>query len=185
MGARLEQRQARKRAVVVRKAIRPEVAKRFAKVRLLLCDVDGVLTDTGIFMGGDSEIKRFNIQDGLGLRLLQAEGIKVGWVSNRPSHATTLRAVELKIDFLHQKDGAKVEAIETILSQSGMSWEQVCYVGDDVVDLGALRRSGCAVAVANAGPEAKATAHYVTNLEGGHGAVREVVELILKSQGKW
>jgi 3-deoxy-D-manno-octulosonate 8-phosphate phosphatase (KDO 8-P phosphatase) len=169
----------------MRKTIRPEVAKRLEKVRLLLCDVDGVLTDTGIFIGGLSEIKRFNIQDGLGLRLLQSEGIKVGWVSNRPSQATTLRAEELKVDFLHQKDGFKVEAIGTILSQSGMTWDQVCYIGDDVVDLGALRRAGCAVAVANAGSEAKAAAHYVTALGGGHGAVREVAELILKAQGKW
>jgi len=185
MGARLEPALVRNKAVSLRKTIRPGIAKRLAKIRILLCDVDGVLTDTGIFMGGDSEIKRYNIQDGLGLRLLQSEGIKVGWISNRPSHATTLRAVELKIDFLHQKDGVKVEAIETILAQSKMTWEQVCYMGDDIVDLGALRRAGCAVAVANAGPEAKAAAHYVTALEGGHGAVREVVELILKAQGKW
>lgn len=136
-------------------------------------------------MGGESEIKRFNIQDGLGLRLLQHAGVKVGWVSNRPSYATTLRAAELKIDYLYQKDGSKVEAIEAILAKAGFTWSQVCYMGDDIVDLGPLSRAGCAVAVANAGIEARAAAHYVTNLEGGHGAVREVVELILKAQSKW
>ncbi len=185
MRSSLELSPRRNRTPATRRPVRSEVSKRFAKVRLFLCDVDGVLTGTEIFVGGDSEIKRFNIQDGLGLRLLQAEGIKVGWVSNRPSYATTIRATELKVDFLHQKDGVKVEAIESILSQTSMTWDQVCYMGDDIVDLGALRRAGCAVAVANAGSEAKAAAHYITILEGGYGAVREVVELILKSQGKW
>ncbi len=185
MGARLESRPIRNKTMVGRKPIRPGVAKRLAKIKLLLCDVDGVLTDTGIYIGGETEIKRFNIQDGLGLRLLQQAGIKVGWISNRPSYATTLRAVELKVDFLHQKDGNKVEAIEAILTQTGFSWEQVCYMGDDIVDLGPLGRAGCGVAVANAGIEAKAAAHYITALAGGHGAVREVVELLLKAQAKW
>ncbi|MDB6037060.1 MAG: kdsC [Verrucomicrobiales bacterium] len=185
MGAHFQPRPIRNKLAVRQKSIRSSVAKRFAKVKVLLCDVDGVLTDTGIFMGGDSEIKRFNIQDGLGLRLLQQAGVKVGWVSNRPSYATTLRAVELKIDYLYQKDGNKVEAIESILAKTGFTWSQVCYMGDDIVDLGPLGRAGCAVAVANAGIEAKAAAHYITNLEGGYGAVREVVELILKAQGKW
>jgi 3-deoxy-D-manno-octulosonate 8-phosphate phosphatase (KDO 8-P phosphatase) len=185
MGAHLEPRPVQNKLPVRKKSIRSGVAKRFSKVAILLCDVDGVLTDTGVFMGGESEIKRFNIQDGLGLRLLQMSGIKVGWVSNRPSYATTLRAVELKIDYLYQKDGSKVEAIEAILAKTGFSWAQVCYMGDDIVDLGPLRRAGCGVAVANAGVEAKAVAHYITDLEGGHGAVREVVELILKAQSKW
>ena len=183
MGARLERKPPRARAQGTR--VTGNLAKRLGKIRLLLLDVDGVLTDTSVFVGGDAEIKRFNIQDGLGLRLLQKEGVKVGWISRRPSYATTLRAVELKVDFLHQEDGNKVEAIESILGKAKVAWDQVCFVGDDIVDLGAMRRAGVAVAVANAGIEPKAIAHYVTKNAGGHGAVREVVELILKAQGKW
>jgi 3-deoxy-D-manno-octulosonate 8-phosphate phosphatase (KDO 8-P phosphatase) len=158
---------------------------RLKRVRLFLCDVDGVLTDGAVTMGGETETKRFHIQDGLGLRLLQREGIRVGWISNRPSFATTQRAVDLKVDFLHQKDGNKVEAAERILSEAGLDWESVCYMGDDVVDLGVLKRAGTAVVPANGIDEAKRAAHYVTRAHGGYGAVREVVDLILKAQGKW
>jgi 3-deoxy-D-manno-octulosonate 8-phosphate phosphatase (KDO 8-P phosphatase) len=159
---------------------------RLEGVRLFLCDVDGILTDTAVWMGAEDEVKRFNIQDGLGLRLLQREGIKVGWVSNRPSFATSQRAFDLKIDFLVQAhDGNKVTAIEKIIRETNLSWEQLCYMGDDIVDLGALRRAGFAVTVPHAIPEAKQFSHYVTKREGGHGAVREVIDLILKAQGKW
>jgi 3-deoxy-D-manno-octulosonate 8-phosphate phosphatase (KDO 8-P phosphatase) len=161
------------------------LAARFARVKILLCDVDGVLTNATVFIGDGREFKEFHIQDGLGLRLLQREGVKVGWISNRPSTATRQRAEELKIDFLHQDKGSKVAAAETILAQAGLSWVNVCYVGDDVVDLGALKRAGVAVAVANAIDEAKALADHVTQAEGGHGAVREVVGLILKAQNRW
>ncbi len=159
--------------------------ERLAGVKLFLCDVDGVLTDGAVFMGDGIETKRFNVQDGLGLRLLQKHGIKVGWVSRRPSPATTQRARDLKVDFLHQADDDKITGIQTILAQTGLSWGEICYVGDDIVDLGALRRAGVAVAVANGIREAKDLADYVTRAAGGHGAVREVVELILKAQGKW
>ena len=158
---------------------------RLRAVRLLLCDVDGVLTDASVFIGGGPEVKRFHIRDGLGLVLLRRKGIKVGWVSARPSAATTRRAEELKIDFLHQEKASKSVAVAAILQQAGLTWAQVCYVGDDIVDLGALRRAGVAVAVANAIAEARAEADYVTRAPGGHGAVREVAELILKAQGHW
>ncbi len=154
-------------------------------IKWLLCDVDGVLTDAGVFIGGKAEVKRFNIQDGLGLVLLRREGIKVGWISSRPSTATALRAAELKIDFLHQAKGGKLAVIEAMLARNGLGWADVCYVGDDLVDLALLKRAGVAVAVANAIDEAKALADYVTRARGGHGAVREVAELILKAQGKW
>jgi 3-deoxy-D-manno-octulosonate 8-phosphate phosphatase (KDO 8-P phosphatase) len=158
---------------------------KLAQVKLLLCDVDGVLTDASVFIGGATELKRFNIQDGLGLVVLRREGLKVGWVSSRPSPATAQRAEELKIDFLQQDKGSKVAAVEYILGQTGLTWEEVCYVGDDIIDLGVLRRAGVAVAVANGVAEAKAAAHYVTRASGGHGAVREVAELLLKAQNKW
>ncbi|HVU06991.1 MAG TPA: HAD hydrolase family protein [Verrucomicrobiae bacterium] len=163
------------------------ICKRAARVKLFLCDVDGVLTDGSIFIGGEKEFKRFNIQDGLGLVLLRRAGIKIGWVSARPSLATELRATELKIDFLIQQGDrqSKTGAIEALLKQEKLSWNDACFVGDDIVDLGPLTRAGLSVAVANGIAEAKAVAHFVTKACGGHGAIREIIEMILKAQGKW
>lgn len=158
---------------------------RLERVAIFLCDVDGVLTDASVYVSGGQELKRFNIQDGLGLVALRKSGIKVGWVSSRPSRATAQRAADLKIDFLHQSKGSKVKAIEEILARTGLDWDQVCYAGDDIVDLGPLKRAGVAVAVANAVPEVLAAAHYVTRASGGQGAVREIAEMILKAQDKW
>jgi 3-deoxy-D-manno-octulosonate 8-phosphate phosphatase (KDO 8-P phosphatase) len=168
--------------------ISPKLHSHLKRVKWLLCDVDGVLTDCSVFIGAaGSEFKRFDIQDGFGLVLLRRAGLKTGWVSARPSAATTARARELKIHFLiQQKDRlSKVAAIEKLLAREKTSWDEVCFVGDDIVDLGALRRAGVGVAVANAVGEAKAAARLVTCAAGGHGAVREVVELILKAQKKW
>jgi 3-deoxy-D-manno-octulosonate 8-phosphate phosphatase (KDO 8-P phosphatase) len=163
-----------------------QLKSRLEAVRLFLCDVDGILTDTAVWMGAEDELKRFNIQDGLGLRLLQKEGIKVGWVSNRPSFATSQRAFDLRVDFVVQSyDGDKVSGVGKILQETGVSWEQLCYMGDDIVDLGVLKRCGLAVTVPHAIPEAKQMSHYVTQREGGHGAVREVIDMILKAQGRW
>lgn len=160
---------------------------RLKAVRLFLCDVDGVLTDGSIFIGGEREFKRFNIRDGLGLVLARRAGLKVGWVSARPSLATKLRAEELKIDFLVQQGDhtGKTAAIEQLLAQEKMSWDETCFVGDDVIDLGPLTRAGLAVAVGDGVAEAKAAAHYVAKNAGGRGAVRELVEMILQAQGKW
>jgi len=162
-----------------------DLAARLARVKILLCDVDGVLTDGAVWMGGDVEMKRFDIRDGLGIVLLRRCGLKVGWISARPSPATRARAEDLKIDFLHQDKGPKTGAVENILAQTGLGWADVCFIGDDVVDLGALRRAGLAVAPADGITEAKALAHHVTQARGGHGAVREIVEMILKAQGHW
>jgi len=167
--------------------ISQSLTSRLKRIKLFLCDVDGVLTDGSIFIGSPREFKQFNIQDGLGLVLLRRAGLKIGWVSARPSAATKLRARELKIHFLvQQKDRwSKVAAVEKLLAKTGTGWNEVCFVGDDIVDLGPLQRAGVAVAVANGVSEAKAAAHLVTRAAGGEGAVREVVELILKAQGKW
>jgi 3-deoxy-D-manno-octulosonate 8-phosphate phosphatase (KDO 8-P phosphatase) len=161
------------------------LAAALKRVRLLLCDVDGVLTDATVFVGGEREMKQFHIRDGLGLVALQRQGLKVGWISSRPSPATTRRAKELKIDFLKQEKGSKVRVVERLLAKTGFRWDEVCYVGDDIVDLGVLKRAGVAVAVADGVAEARAAADYVTSADGGHGAVREVVELILQAQDKW
>jgi 3-deoxy-D-manno-octulosonate 8-phosphate phosphatase (KDO 8-P phosphatase) len=163
------------------------IRQRAARIKLFLCDVDGVLTDGSIFIGGEREFKRFNIRDGLGLILARRAGLKVGWVSARPSLATKLRADELKIDFLVQQTDAtsKTAAIETLLAQEKFSWNETCFVGDDIIDLGPLTRAGLAVAVGDGVAEAKAAAHHVTKNFGGRGAVREAVEMILHAQGKW
>jgi 3-deoxy-D-manno-octulosonate 8-phosphate phosphatase (KDO 8-P phosphatase) len=165
----------------------PQLRSRLKRVKLFLCDVDGVLTDGSIFIGGEREFKRFNIRDGLGLVLARRAGLKVGWVSARPSLATRLRAEELKVDFLVQQGDniSKTAAIENLLAQEKLNWSDVCFVGDDVIDLGPLTRAGLAVAVGDAVPEAKAAAHFTTTAAGGRGAVREAVELILRAQGKW
>lgn len=158
---------------------------RLKKVKLLLCDVDGVLTDASVFIGEAGEFKRFDIQDGLGLALLRRQGLKAGWISSRPSTATERRAKELKIDFLRQSKGSKVSTVQSLLARTGLGWDEICYAGDDLVDLGVLRRAGVAVAVANGVAEVRAAADYVTRAAGGRGAVREVVELLLKAQDKW
>ena len=167
--------------------ISPGLARRLVRVKLFLCDVDGVLTDGSVFIGGEKEVKRFSIRDGLGMILWRRAGYKIGWVSARTSAATQLRANELKIDFLVQQTDklGKAGAIEPLLAQENLSWNDVCFVGDDIVDLGPLSRAGLAVAVGDAMPEALALAHYVTGRDGGHGAVREIIELILRAQGKW
>ena len=161
------------------------LAARLRRVKLLLTDVDGVMTDGSIFITSDVEFKQFGIQDGLGLMLIRKCGIKTGWISARPSIITQKRAEELGIDFVSQKRERKVAAAEEILQAAGVTWPEVCYVGDDVVDLCLLKRAGVAVAVANAIEEVKAVAHHVTAERGGHGGVREVVTMILKAQGKW
>jgi 3-deoxy-D-manno-octulosonate 8-phosphate phosphatase (KDO 8-P phosphatase) len=160
---------------------------RLKQIKLFLCDVDGVLTDGSIFIGGAREFKRFNIRDGLGLVLARRAGLKIGWVSARPSLATKLRADELKIHFLVQQGDklSKTGAIEKLLAQEKLDWNGVCFVGDDVVDLGPLKRAGVSVAVADGVAEAKAAADFVTRAAGGRGAVRETIEMILQAQGKW
>jgi 3-deoxy-D-manno-octulosonate 8-phosphate phosphatase (KDO 8-P phosphatase) len=169
------------------KPISSPLKRKLARTKLFLCDVDGVLTDGSIFIGGEREFKRFNIRDGLGLVLARRAGLKIGWVSARPSPATKMRADELKIHFLVEQNDeqGKTAAIEKLLSREKLNWDETCFVGDDIVDLGPLQRAGVGIAVANAVAEAKAAADFVTHARGGHGAIREVVEMILRAQGKW
>jgi 3-deoxy-D-manno-octulosonate 8-phosphate phosphatase (KDO 8-P phosphatase) len=167
--------------------IDPAVARR---VRLLVLDVDGVLTDNAIWLGpvaGERiELKRFDIQDGLGLRLLRSAEIPVIWLSGRESAATELRARELQVDELLQVPGpGKLEALEEVLGRRGVAWEEVAYAGDDLADLQVLRRVGLPIAVPNAVAEVRAVASVVTRAAGGHGAVREIAEAILKARGVW
>jgi 3-deoxy-D-manno-octulosonate 8-phosphate phosphatase (KDO 8-P phosphatase) len=160
------------------------------RVRLLGLDVDGVLTDNGVFIGpfaGERvELKRFDIQDGLGLILLRTAGLPVVWVSGRSSEATKLRAAELRVEEVLQVPGPrKAEAFGDLLERRGIKWDEVAFVGDDLADLPVLRRVGLPIAVANAVPDVKAVAAHVTKAAGGHGAVREVVEALLRARGDW
>jgi 3-deoxy-D-manno-octulosonate 8-phosphate phosphatase (KDO 8-P phosphatase) len=167
--------------------LEPGAARR---IRLLGLDVDGVLTDNGVFIGPVGgvpvELKRFDIQDGLGLILMRTAGLPVVWISGRSSEATTLRAAELRVEELLQVPGPrKLAALDELLTRRGIGWGEVAFVGDDLADLPLLRRVGLPIAVANAVPDVKAVARYVTRAPGGHGAVREVVELILRARGEW
>lgn len=167
--------------------ITPEDARR---VRLLALDVDGVLTDNGIWIapvGGQRvELKRFDIQDGLGLTMLRYTSIEVAWLSGRHSEATELRARELGVPTLIQENKArKLPAMERLLAEKGLRWDELAYVGDDLPDLPILRRAGLPMTVANGRPEARSLAKWVTTAPGGHGAVREIVEAILQARGEW
>ncbi|HUL69862.1 MAG TPA: HAD hydrolase family protein [Gemmatimonadales bacterium] len=160
------------------------------KIRLLALDVDGVLTDNGVYLGlvnGVSvEFKKFDIQDGLGLAVLKAMGIEVALVSGRLSEATSLRAAELRIaEVIQEPSARKLPAFADLLRRRGLGWEEVAYVGDDLADLPLLTRVGLPLAVANAVEEVKRAAVYVTRASGGSGAVREVVETLLKARGSW
>jgi 3-deoxy-D-manno-octulosonate 8-phosphate phosphatase (KDO 8-P phosphatase) len=161
-----------------------------ARIRLLALDVDGVLTDNGIYIGPVDgqpvELKRFDIQDGLGQVLMRTAGIPVVWVSGRHSEATSMRARELRVEEVLQVRGPeKLEAFGALLARRGIAWEDAAFVGDDLADLQMLRRVGLPIAVANAVDDVKAVAKYVTGARGGHGAVREVVEALLKARGLW
>jgi 3-deoxy-D-manno-octulosonate 8-phosphate phosphatase (KDO 8-P phosphatase) len=160
------------------------------RLKLVGFDVDGVLTDNGIYVGtvGDHpvELKRFHIQDGLGVRMLRAAGLLVIWLSGRESAATALRARELEVDELIQDPTArKLPAFEGLLERRGLGWQECAFVGDDLADLPVLARVGLPVAVANAVAEVRSAAGVVTTVPGGQGAVREVAELILKARGEW
>ncbi len=158
------------------------------RIRLIGLDVDGVLTDGGVYVGQSAEhpveLKRFHIQDGLGVKFLRQAGLAVVLVSARRSEATDLRARELKVDEVLQ-DNQKLAAFATILARRGVAWDESAFVGDDLADLPLLARVALPIAVANAVPEVKAAATIVTRRAGGDGAVREVAETILKSRRVW
>ena len=163
-----------------------EITERARRVKLLLLDCDGVLTDGRIIMlpAGD-ETKVFDVKDGHAIVMLHRAGIKSGIISGRQSSVVRARAKELGMAHVHEMAWVKTEVYETILAEENLTNEEVCYVGDDVVDIPLLRRAGLAVAVADAVADVKPFAHLVTARAGGRGAVREVIELILRAQGKW
>jgi 3-deoxy-D-manno-octulosonate 8-phosphate phosphatase (KDO 8-P phosphatase) len=163
-----------------------DIIERARRIRMLILDCDGVLTDGRIIMlpTGD-ETKVFDVKDGHAIVMLHRAGIKSGIISGRQSAIVRARAKELGIAHVHEMAWVKTEAYEKILAEEDLTSEAVCYVGDDVVDIPLLRRAGLAVAVADAVAEVKQFAHLVTGRAGGRGAVREVIELIMKAQDKW
>ena len=164
----------------------PDLDRRLARVQLLLLDVDGVLTDGGVTWNNQGiESKTFHIRDGLGLRAWQKAGGRTGIVTGRSSHVVQLRADELGIGIVRQGVDDKLAAAESLLAEYGLSWEQTAFVGDDLPDLPVVSRCGVGVAVADACPELIAAATIVTRLPGGRGAVREVIERMLKARGSW
>jgi 3-deoxy-D-manno-octulosonate 8-phosphate phosphatase (KDO 8-P phosphatase) len=172
----------------VPEAIAPELARR---IRLVVLDVDGVMTDGGVYLGATAsgepvEMKRFDIQDGLGVLMMQRAGLRVCIVTGRISEAVRIRAEELGVDDLHQDATAdKLTAVRALLERHGAAWEEVAFLGDDIPDLVVLRRVGLPAVVGNATGDALATALWQGRRRGGHGAVREFAEALLSARGEW
>lgn len=164
----------------------PDLAARIARVELLLLDVDGVLTDGSIiYTDSGQELKRFHVRDGTGLNLWRTAGKRAAIVSGRASAAVDRRAAELGVAPVLQGRSDKLPAFAEVLAATGFAPEQVCTVGDDLQDVPVAKAAGVAIAVADACPELRAVADYVTAVPGGRGAVRDAVEWLLKSQGRW
>jgi 3-deoxy-D-manno-octulosonate 8-phosphate phosphatase (KDO 8-P phosphatase) len=164
--------------------------KRAAQIKLLLMDVDGTMTDGSVTLlsqpdGSALEIKTFDAHDGQGLTLAHSAGIRTGCITGRESSALARRAREMKMQYIYMKIPLKMPAYEEILRKAELPDSAVAFVGDDLPDIPVLRRVGLAVAVGDASPEVKEVAHYTTKALAGHGAVREAIELILKSKGIW
>jgi 3-deoxy-D-manno-octulosonate 8-phosphate phosphatase (KDO 8-P phosphatase) len=163
---------------------------RASRIKLLLMDVDGVLTDGHLYNVPDpegkmAETKGFDSQDGIGLQWLSWKGIKTGVISGRQSPATAERARQCKMAYVYQGHTEKIPILEEILADAKIDKSEVAYIGDDFTDIVIMHRVGLAIATANARPEVKKEAHYITQAAGGSGAVREVVELLLQAQGLW
>jgi len=170
--------------------IPPALKKRASRIRVLLMDVDGTMTDGSVTLlsqtdGTALEIKTFDAHDGQGLTLAQTAGLRTGCITGRESAALLRRAYEMKMEFIYMKQPVKMPAYEDILRKAEVRDSEVAFVGDDLPDIPLLRRAGLAVAVGDAVPEVKKIAHYTTKAVAGHGAIREAVELILKSKGVW
>ena len=173
-----------------------DVVARARNIKLFLMDVDGTLTDGGICLISSTaaeaseqatvlEMKVFDAQDGQGLSLAHTMGIQTGFITGRQSPAVAKRAAELEITFVYLGQANKIHAFEECVRKAGVTEQEVAYLGDDLPDIPLAKRAGLAVCVANGAPELKAVCHYTTRRLGGKGAAREVVELILKSQGPW
>jgi len=174
----------------------PDVIARASKIKLFLMDVDGTLTDGGVCLLSStaadgfgnstvSEMKVFNAHDGQGLSLAHTMGIQTGFITGRHSPAVARRAEELKVTYVYLGQATKTEAFEECMKKADVTEEETAYMGDDLPDIPLARRAGLAVCVADGVPELAAICHFTTRRLAGRGAAREVVELILKAQGRW
>lgn len=167
-----------------------DVIERAKKIKLFLMDVDGTLTQGGVSLmslpgGGVGELKVFEAKDGLGIKLASIMGLQTGFITGRKSPAVQQRADELRVSYVYLGQATKTQAYEECLQKAGVTGEETAYLGDDLPDMPLARRVGLAVAVNDAAVELKEVCHYTTRARGGEGAAREVVELILKAQGRW
>lgn len=166
--------------------ISPSLKERVSRIRLLILDVDGVMTDGRIVMNDlGQEMKFFDVRDGHGLKLIMRYDVDVVLLTGRQSAVVEHRAKDLGIREIHQKVWHKLSVYEEIIQHRGLQDDEVAFVGDDIIDVPVLKRVGFSVAVANAMEETKQVVHYVTSQAGGRGAVREVCDLILKAKGHW
>jgi 3-deoxy-D-manno-octulosonate 8-phosphate phosphatase (KDO 8-P phosphatase) len=168
----------------------PALKKRAARIQVILMDVDGTMTDGGVTLqsqpdGTALEIKTFDAHDGQGLTLARTAGLRTGCITGRESAALLRRAHEMKMEFIYMKIALKMPAYEEILAKAGVSDAEVAFIGDDLPDIPLMKRAGLAVAVGDAAADVKRIAHYTTKAHAGRGAVREAIELILKSKGIW
>jgi 3-deoxy-D-manno-octulosonate 8-phosphate phosphatase (KDO 8-P phosphatase) len=172
-------------------AMTTDVMARARKIKLFLMDVDGTITDGSVNLislpngGGVAEMKGFNAQDGMALKLAHTMGLRTGFITGRKSPAVSQRAQELSVEFVYLGQATKMAAFDECVQKAGVQLDEVAYMGDDLPDMPVAQRAGMAIAVADAAPELKAISHYVTQRGGGKGSAREVVELILKAQGRW
>jgi 3-deoxy-D-manno-octulosonate 8-phosphate phosphatase (KDO 8-P phosphatase) len=168
------------------KSIPASVRKKAAKIRLLLLDVDGVLTDGRIIIDDRGvETKQFHVRDGQGIALLKRAGIDIGFVTGRSSAVVRHRAKDLGVKLVFQGVAKKLDCYQEIKRRQGLEDEAIAYMGDDLIDLPVLAKAGLAITVADGWPQLSSSVDYITNAGGGQGAVREVAELLLKAQGKW
>ena len=161
--------------------------KNLAKdIKILILDVDGILTDGLVHIFGDGrEMYEFNVYDGYGIKLWRRAGFKVGFLTGRVSDAVEFRAKQLEVDFLFRGASDKVSLIEKLAKEERVTMKNICYLGDDLQDLALLKKVGLSVSVPNAREEVKKYVHYVTSLKGGGGAVRELIEKLLKEKDLW
>jgi 3-deoxy-D-manno-octulosonate 8-phosphate phosphatase (KDO 8-P phosphatase) len=161
---------------------------RARRIKVLLYDVDGVLTNGDITIipnadGGAVEVKSFSAHDGMGISIARLAGLKIGWVTKRQSKVVAIRAADLKIDHVYQGQSHKMDAVTKIMAEEGCTLEEIAYVGDDIIDLPVMRVVGLAIATANAREQVKRVAHYTTPLRGGDGAGRDAIDFILNARG--
>ncbi len=163
-----------------------DIAAKVKLVRLLILDVDGIMTDGSIVYDNEGgETKTFNVRDGHGIKLMMKAGLSLALITARSSQAVLRRADELGITLVYQGTRDKLSAFEEILEETSLEQGQTAYMGDDIIDIPVLKRAGFSVTVPDAASEVKERVDYITEKKGGRGAVREVVEMILKEQGKW